>query len=67
MRILTTYCITWPHLLLISKPRGLEPEICWGFLRNAVFEDPGGNQSCSVSRETFDLTVTRGILWFDKV
>ena len=25
------------------------------------------NQSCSVSKETFDLTVTRGMLWFDKV
>ena len=24
-------------------------------------------QSCSVSKETFDLTVTRGILWFNKV
>ena len=24
-------------------------------------------QSCSVSKETFDLTVTRGTLWFDKV
>ena len=25
------------------------------------------NQSCSVSKETFDLTVTRGMLWSDKV
>ena len=24
-------------------------------------------QSCSVSKETFDLTVTRGMIWFDNI
>ena len=28
---------------------------------------PFYNQSCSVSKKTFDLTVTRGTLWSDKL